>query len=155
MDEAKQALARALRALARRDHSVAELARKLRVAGTPEPLVQDTVGRLEEAGYLDDRRFARQWADFAVRSGRGYGVRLRLELQRRGVAAEIIAEVLAELSAEYDEAETLAALLARKFTGFSLTTASDREKRRVMQYLQRRGFSPAAIMQAFRAAEEC
>ena len=150
MDETKQVLARALRALTRRDHSTAELARKLRDGGTAPPQVEATIARLREAGYLDDRRFARQWADSAVRSGRGYGPRLRLELQRRGIADEIIAEVLTEVAAEYGEAEMLAALLARKFAGFAPATAPDREKRRVMGYLQRRGFSPAAIMDYFR-----
>jgi regulatory protein len=150
MDGAKRALARALRTLARRDHSTAELARKLRDGGIAPPLVEDVINRLQESGYLDDRRFARQWADSAVRSGRGYGPRLRLELQRRGVADEIIAEVLGEVNAEYGEAEMLAALLARKFAGFTPATAPDREKRRVLNYLQRRGFSPAAIMDYFR-----
>jgi len=154
-DAAKQALACALRLLTRRDRSSAELARKLRDRGIAEPLIGEVVARLLEAGYLDDRRFARAWAESAVRNGRGYGPRLRLELARRGVPDEIVAEVLADVAAEYEERETLAALLARKFAGFNPAAASDREKRRVLQYLQRRGFSSAAIFQAFRLTEGC
>ena len=154
-DAAKQVLACALRLLTRRDRSSAELARKLGERGIAEPLVGEVVARLQGAGYLDDRRFARAWAESAVRSGRGYGPRLRLELVRRGVPDEIVAEVLLDVAAEYEEKETLAALLARKFAGFNPAAASDREKRRVLQYLQRRGFSSAAIFQAFRLTEEC
>jgi len=154
-DAGKRALACALRILTRRDCSTAELARKLRDRGIADPLVGEVVARLQGAGYLDDRRFARAWAESAVENGRGYGPRLRLELARRGVPAEIVAEVLAVVAVEHDEEATLAALLARKFAGFKPAAASDREKRRVLHYLQRRGFSSSAIFQAFRLTEGC
>jgi regulatory protein len=150
LDEGKRALASALRILARRDMSSAELSRRLTVRGFPEALAGETVTRLRAAGYLDDRRFARQWAESAIRNGRGYGPRLRLELMRQRIPDEIAAEVLGSLAAEYDETETLANLLARKFAGFNPSSATDREKSRVVQYMQRRGFSIAAIFEAFR-----
>ncbi len=153
-DEGKQALAAALRMLTRRDFSVAELTARLKDRGIGAAVVEETVARLEEAGYLDDRRFARQWCESAIRNGRGYGPRLRQELVRRGVPAEIVGDLLASMAEEYDEFETLTALLARKFSGFEPACASDREKRRVMQYLQRRGFSSAVIFQAFRKTGE-
>jgi len=150
IDEGKRALAAALRILTRRDMSSAELSRRLAGRGFPEALAGETVTRLRDAGYLDDRRFARQWAESAIRNGRGYGPRLRLELARQRVPDEIAAEVLKSLEAEYEETDTLATLLTRKFAGFNPSTATDREKRRVVQYLQRRGFSIAAIFEAFR-----
>jgi regulatory protein len=153
-DEGKLALASALRILTRRDLSVAELTRRLREKGIGDTLVEATVARLEESGYLNDRRFARQWAESAIRNGRGYGLRLRLDLMRRGVQGEIVDDVLASLAVEYDETETLTTLLSRKYAGFNPVTAADREKRRVMQYLQRRGFSTTAIFHAFRKTED-
>jgi len=140
--------------MARRDISAAELSRKLKVRGITSAQVNETVARLQETGYLNDRRFAREWAESALRNGRGFGPRIRLDLGRLGVSAEIIAEVLTDISGEYDEMETLSRLLASKFAGFSPSSASDREKRRVMHYLQRRGFSTAAIFQAFRMGED-
>lgn len=153
-DEGKRALASALRILTRRDLSVAELALRLKDKGIHDTLVEETLTRLEKSGYLDDRRFARQWAESAIRNGRGYGPRLRQDLTRRGVQAEIVADVLASLAVEYDETETLTALISRKYAGFNPATAADREKRRVMQYLQRRGFSTTAIFHAFRKTED-
>ena len=150
VDARKQALAVAMGMLARRDMSSTELLRRLAGKGFSDELSEETVYRLRESGYLDDRRFARLWAESAIRNGRGFGPRLRLELARQRVPEEIATEVLDSLSAEYDEMETLASLLARKFSGFTPSSASDREKRRVLQYLQRRGFSTAAIFQAFR-----
>ncbi|MCM2359058.1 MAG: recombination regulator RecX [Geobacteraceae bacterium] len=150
MEEAEKALACAVRALARRDHSVAELEAKLRDKGFSTGPVAEVVGRLARSGYLDDRRFAERWVESAVRSGRGYGPRLRLELARRGVAREIIADVVAAITATHGEGETLAMVAARKFAGFDPHTASDRDKRRLFAYLQRRGFSSAAIFDFLR-----
>ena len=149
-DEGKRALSAAVGILARRDMSSAELARRLTLKGFADAVVTETVSRLREMGYLDDRRFARQWAESIIRNGRGFGPRLRLELARQKVPEETAADVLASISAEYDEMETLKALLARKFPRFAPLSATDREKRRVMQYMQRRGFSPSAIFQVFR-----
>ena len=150
MEGSGKALACALRALARRDHSEAELRRKLRDKGFPAGGVDGAIDRLKVLGYLDDRRFAGRWADSAIRNGRAFGPRLRMELLRRGVAESVVADVLAELTGEHGEPETVAALLTRKFAGFDPKCADDREKRRVIGYLQRRGFSIAAILKVFR-----
>jgi regulatory protein len=154
MEEAEHALAYAVRVLARRDHSVAELERKLLDKGFPAAVVEELIARLEKSGYLDDRRFAGLWAESAVRNGRGYGPRLRLELTRRGVSREIVADVLAGIAAAYGEKETLARLAERKFARFDPQTASDRDKRRVFAYLQRRGFSAATILDFLRRGPE-
>jgi regulatory protein len=148
-DKAKLVLASAFRALARRDHSEAELVRKLAAKGFSPAVVEDAITRLKEAGYLDDRRFARQWAESALRNGRGYGPRIRQELVRRGVAEVVVAEAMAGLTGEYGEAELIREQLARKFPAFSPGAAPDREKRRIMQYLQRRGFACSAIQAVF------
>jgi regulatory protein len=140
----------ALRLLGRRDHSVAELARKLAQRGYPPAEVSEAVTRLTAIGYLDDQRFAATFAAAAVRSGRGYGPRLKLELARRGVPAEIVTATLTALAAEQSEGELLATLVARRFAAFSPAVADDRERRRVYGYLQRRGFSLAAIIDHFR-----
>ncbi|HEX8960578.1 MAG TPA: regulatory protein RecX [Geobacteraceae bacterium] len=149
MEEAEKAIAFAMRALARRDHSVAELSAKLRDKGLSAGVTAEVIARLVQSGYLDDRRFAERWAESAVRNGRGYGPRLRLELTRRGVSREIIADVLAGIAESYSEGDTLAELAARKFAGFDARSATDRDKRRVIAYLQRRGFSTAAIFDYF------
>lgn len=155
MEEAEKALTYAVRVLARRDHSVAELERKLHGKGFSAGVVAELIARLGKSGYLDDRRFAERWAESAVRNGRGYGPRLRLELARRGVCREIIADVLSGIAASHGEEETLAALVTRRFAGFDPESASDRDRRRVVAYLQRRGFSAAVIFRFFRAWDDC
>jgi regulatory protein len=150
MEDARKAFDCAIGLLARRDHGIAELERKLGARGFTASLVAEVIGRLTSAGYLDDRNFARKWAEWAVRNGKGYGPRLSLELARRGVPKEIIAEVLTDIRAGHDEEATLANLAARKFAGFDFSAASDRERRRVVNYLVRRGFSTSIILDYFR-----
>jgi regulatory protein len=155
--DAEEARARecGLRLLARRDHSSADLARKLRQRGFSAELIAGILTGFTEAGYLDDRRYAERWAESALASGRGYGNRLRLELQQRGVSRELAAEVAASTCEGHDETAALMALVERKFPGFDPRTAIDRERRRVYAHLQRRGFSASAIAGFFRGDLEC
>lgn len=134
-----------LRILALRDHSEWELRRKLREKGYPQQEIGESVERLKELGYLDDARFARLFASSALRNGRGYGARLKAELAKRGVAAEIVAATLAELAEQFSESELLKEMIERRFSRFDPETATEKEKRRVVGYLQRKGFPLSAI----------
>src|SRR6266511_177886 len=123
MEEAKEAFAGALRARTRRDHSESELTRKLCDKGFKADVIAKVITRLKDLNYLDDRRLAVRWAESAIKNFKGYGLKLRLELSRRGIPEVITAEVVADLAAEHDETEVLAALLARKFPGFDAGVA--------------------------------
>ncbi len=140
----------ALHLLARRDHSSAELTRKLDARGFPPQEIETAIARLQQLAYLDDRRYAEQWAARAVREGKAVGPRLRLELRRRGIPPDAIDAALAACSEELDERQSIADLLARRFAGFDPATAAPNEKRRLIGWFQRRGFSLAAIFDAIR-----
>jgi regulatory protein len=154
MDEAVKIRDCAVRLLARRDHSAAELKRKLVQRGFPSETCDVIIERLVEKGYLDDRRFAERWAEAALASGRCFGLRLRHELQQRGVGAGLAADVVAELTRDHNESHSIRALSDHRFPGFNPLTATDREKRRIFGFLQRRGFSVNAIMAFFRGATD-
>ena len=143
-----------LRVLTLRDHSEGELRRKLSGKGYAEQEIEESILRVKDLGYLDDLRFARSFASSALRNGKGFGPRLKLELSRRGVAGSIVNQVLEELAGEYSERELLAQLIERRYPGFDAATASDKEKRRVVGYLQRKGFSLAAIFRELKAQED-
>jgi regulatory protein len=129
---------RALRCLAQREHSRAELARKLAALGGADEIDAE-LDRLVALGLLSDARFA----DAFVRSRAArYGVlRLRGELARRGVAAELIGAVLEgrETDGEIERARNIR---SRKFA----TLPQDaREWARQARFLQGRGFSTDII----------
>ena len=82
---------RALRCLALREHSRAELARKLGSLGDADE-VNAELDRLTELGLLSDARFADAYV--RAKAARFGAARLRLELGRKGVSAELIAASL-------------------------------------------------------------
>ena len=123
--------ARALRLLARREHSRAELGRKLaRYAESPEALDVLLVD-LEKRKHLSDERFASE----RVRSmSRKFGAaRIRQDLKAKGVDAQLIGSLSSE-----GELERARSILARKYRE-PAATREERAKR--MRFLQGRGFS--------------
>ena len=143
----------ALRLLTGRDYSVAGIRQKLAGREVAEQDLETVIIRLQREGWLDDRRYAGRFAESALSSGRYYGVRLRLEMRRRGFTPDVVNETLAPLLAESDEISEVRSAAERRYPGFSYSAASDRDKRRVVGFLQRRGFGFSAIMRALRAEE--
>ena len=111
------------------------------------------IRRLQQEGWLDDRRYAERFAESALSSGRFYGVRLRLEMRSRGFTPDVVNEILTPLLAESDEISEVRSAAERRYPGFCFSAASDRDKQRVLGFLQRRGFGFSAIMRALRAEE--
>lgn len=141
----------ALRLLAAKDYTTAQLKRKLRVRQFSEDDLDQAVARLEAENWINDRRFAERFAGAALASGRFYGLRLRMEMLRRGFSEALVTEVVDRLSEELHEDDEARLVLERHFPGFCYALATDREKRRVLGYLQRRGFRISVIVRVMRS----
>lgn len=140
----------ALKLLAARDYTVARLREKLVLKAFSEEHADEVIIRLETGGWVSDRRFAERFAESAVSSGRFYGLRLRQEMRRRGVPAELVDEIMKRVHEGHDEVDELRSVIVRRYPGFDFSVAADKEKRRVVSWLQRRGFGMSAIMRALR-----
>ncbi len=140
----------ALRLLASRDYSAAALREKLLKRGFSPSDTDDGIERLLQGRLLDDHRYAARFAEAAVAAGRYTGLRLRAELRKRGIPADLIEAVLADIRQGDSQAEGLNAVISRRFPRLLDGTADLREKRRAAGFLQRRGFSMADIMRAVR-----
>jgi regulatory protein len=127
--------ARALRYLVRREHSRAELARKLAPhAASPDALAA-LLDELVSRKQLSDERYAEERARSLARK---YGpLKIRHDLKAKGVADSLVAQVSAE-----GEMERARAVLERKYRE-PATTAE--EKARRARFLQGRGFSMDVI----------
>jgi regulatory protein len=129
-DEREVAIERAVRVLARRDHSAADLRAKLDRTGLSDQAQTDAVETLERIGYVDDERFARDRAGRLAE--RGYGDDwIRADLEAQGVDAETVAASVAALEPEAERADRAAA-----GTG---------DAERCLRRLARRGFSEETI----------
>ncbi len=137
---------KALRMLARREHSRAELSRKLSADGTQEA-IQTVLDQLEQSGLLSDARFAESFV--SSRAARFGAAKLRHSLRASGVAEEIIAAALP--AGDAGEVERAREVWRRKFA----VAPSDRtDYARQARFLQQRGFSADIIRKVLKESVE-
>ena len=130
----------AMRLLARREHSRAELRGKLVGRGFENDSVEELLQGLEDQDLLSDERFAMSL--IASRVETGYGPkRIDLELRNRGVSEELACEALAKAGVDWGQQVTDQAV--RKFGSDPAQTFPEWARR--ARYLERRGFSQDAI----------
>ncbi|MGW4067696.1 recombination regulator RecX [Nocardia grenadensis] len=152
-DGIEQAKEAALRLLAVRARSRAELAQRLSAKGYPLEVIERVLDRLAEVGLIDDADFARQW----VRQRHGFSGKgrraLEQELRRKGVSQEDSAAALDTVTAD-DEYERATELVRRKLR--SLPAGLDREKaiRRLVGMLARRGYGHSVSYAVVKAEYE-
>lgn len=136
--------ARALRHLARREHSRAELARKLAPHAESPEAIEAVLDLLLSKKQQSDERFAEERARSLSRK---YGAaKIRLDLKARGISEEISRRV----STDVDELEKARAILQRKYRE-PAATREERAKR--ARFLQGRGFSYEVIRSALSPSE--
>lgn len=145
--------ARALRYLAMREHSRAELGRKLlrHAEDSPEdpaaPRIARLLDELVAQGLLDDRRAAE--ALVVAQSPRLGGLKLRQRLRARGVDAEVSEAALAGL-ADTELARARAVWQRR----FGQPAADAAEYARQTRFLAGRGFDAELIRRLLRGRDE-
>lgn len=166
----KEAYGRAIKLLARREHSQRELFQKLCKAGFDEISIDNTLQKLVLKGFQSDQRFAELFVE--QRFNKGYGERdILAKLGQRGIERHLAGSALAEFvsSANIDwyaravEVLTLRFDLSGESPGespdaisaqeqedsaenrrtqrFRLSEARQRKRKQWGNYLLRRGFS--------------
>jgi regulatory protein len=146
-DELDDALARCYRHLGSREHSVAELRKRLERAGLGPPAIDAALAIVNEQGYLDDARYARLMVEDR-RNIDGWGAeRIRARLQSAGIEAELIEQALSGLDHASEQAAA-EALLERRLRG---ALGDDRERQRAFAILIRAGYDSEVVYDAIRA----
>ena len=136
---------RALGLLTRREHSRKELKRKLTARGVEPDEAAAAIGRLAEAGWQDDTRFAESLV--RSRAGAGYGpLHIRAELGMHGLERDAI--VAAMETFEGDWTEVARDLVRRRFGEAGPVDLAQRRK--AAELLVRRGFDGERIRAATR-----
>jgi regulatory protein len=160
-DEGYRARETAIRLLAHRARSVAELRQRLERKDIATAVVDRTMEWLDERGYLDDRAFAEAFVRDRLRLRPRGRAGLIQELRRKGVAAAVAgaatdAVMAAEAVEEPDLAVEAARAWARKNAPLVAESARNMEarqrgRRRLYGHLARRGFAPSSIRAAMDA----
>jgi regulatory protein len=143
----------ALRMLARRAYSLAEMRRALEKKYPDANQVDNAITRLRELHYLDDKQFAEHYASSLARN-RAYGrQRIRRELKAKLVDYRQIEPALVQAFEETSEQGLLEQTLEKKLR--SLRLPLTRPKLAALCHsLLRRGFRSGDIMRAVRARPE-
>ena len=142
MDRRDEAEATVYRLLARRDHSREELRRKLADRDHAPEVIAALIEEMEEAGYLNDRRFALHQAAILARKEWG-PLRIHQKLRARGVDDHLIDDALDALPDDHSFRDAARHRLLRKFG--DPADFDDRDKQRAYRHLVHRGYPPGLV----------
>ena len=135
----------ALKRLALRARTTHEMRTALARSGYAIEDIDAVIARLTAARYLDDAEFARTWVSARAQRGTAGPVRLARELRAKGIPAGEIAAALRGLNEEWDSAEAAGEAARRKLKALQGLPA-DTARRRLLTYLERRGFSRDLVL---------
>ena len=140
----KKAKIHALRYLSYRDRSKLEVTQYLEKKEHPHLVIQQALDTLVKLNYVNDQRFALEWGRYKINKQKLGKSRLYVELLNKGIDKEILENTINTLYEDNPEIE-LAAQCARKKWNTLKGVEEEKKKRRLVQYLQRRGFSADII----------
>ena len=138
---------RALRLLAGREHSRAELEQKLAAHEPEAGELKRALDELQAKGFINERRVV----DSVIhrRAGRLGTGRVKQELQAKGISAEAVAQAVESLRGS--EVERAREVWRKKF-GEPAGDATGRAKQ--MRFLASRGFGAEAIRRVIRGGDD-
>ena len=141
----------ALRALMRRAHSIHEMKEYLGRRTTDDDLVGIIIARLRQNKYLDDARYAAEFARQHAQARRQGRFRIARELRARGVPDQHIESALDSAFAETDESALVRARLKRRLAHLRLPL-DQRKLASLYRSLLGAGFSAEIIRAELRDA---
>ena len=145
--------AAAIRALSRRAHSIHQMRALLERRAEEKSVVRAVLERLKQQKYLDDARYAREFARAHAQLRRQGRYRIARELRARGVPDHHIEVALDDVFTETDEAALVRVRLRRRLARFG-GSAKDLDQRKlasIYRSLLRAGFSTDTIRAELRA----
>jgi regulatory protein len=137
---------RALRLLARREHTRVELAQKLSRYVEENDDLNALIEDLAQNGLVSDQRFTEHFIN--AKQKRFGHLKIAHELKSKGVDAESITRLT--IASREQELEFARAVWQRKFPS---PPASSAEKAKQVRFLQGRGFSSDTIYRLFKKSD--
>ena len=131
--------------LARREHGVLELSRKLIARGFDADPVEAAVRDLIDDGLLSDSRFAEAFVHSRFQKGSG-PQKIHAELRQRGIDDDLIGACLEAVSEQW--LQRVREVRERKYGPEQ--PQDFRERNRQMRFLQQRGFTSEQIYAVFK-----
>jgi regulatory protein len=140
--------AAAVRYLARRERTEAQVKAYLSRAGASAARIRSLLSRFREHGYINDEAYAARWARTRLARRPMGQARLEAELLAKGFERATVARVLRQVCGELSQLDLARVLLARR-----LGRLRSSDRRRGASLLQRHGFDEEIIEKLFGASE--
>ena len=134
----------AIKTLMRRAHSVSEMKKALIRRTADEDLIQKVIARLKQNGYIDDARYAKQFARQRTEGRKQGKFRVARDLRARGVPDRHIEAALEEAAQNTDEAAVVRQRIDRKLRAFR-GELDEKKLASLYRSLLRAGFSADVI----------
>ena len=150
MNDQQKALERALKSIAVRERTQAEVRAFLVRRGFAPDVIGDVIASLREEGLVDDAGYARRFAEDRRLLDRWGNERIARDLERRGIERELVDRALAGHGRDEEMAVAIE-LLDRRFP---LAFDGDRERDKAWRLLVRRGYEPELAYSAVRRHEQ-
>ena len=133
---------KALGYLGRRLHSSSELRLKLIQKRYDMELINKVIDELKRTGYLNDLNFAREFTEEKAGTKFLGKNKIKSELIKKGISAEIITQVLEECFSRDEEYEKAKVSAQKKLRLLKTTLDDDTDlKRKLISFLNMRGYS--------------
>ena len=147
----RETFARAVKLLAAKPRSVAELReRLLQGRNANKAIVETVISRLREYGYLDDERFAFSYASLKVKQRPLGRRRLARDLKLKKVEQTVADEVLELVYAEKPEAELIDRAIEKRVR-LRGRPKNREEAKKLFDHLLRQGFEFELVSEKVRA----
>ena len=140
----------AIKILMRRAHSVHEMKQALERRCDDKSLIKKVMDRLKSAGYIDDARYAKQFARQRTEVRKQGKFRVARDLRARGVPDRHIETALEEISQSTDESSLVRQRIERKLRA-SRGEIDDKKLASLYRNLLRSGFSADVIRRELRS----
>ena len=142
----------AVKCLGVRAYSTGDLKSKLRMRAANPPDVDATIDRLKDIGYLNDQRFAENFASARVEN-EGFGrMRVLSDLRARRVTGNMAEQSVEQALEGKSEAELIDSYIERRMPSIAAGGRIEDERKLASAYrrLRRAGFTSGPILTALK-----
>lgn len=134
-----------LKLLSRREHARRELFNKARRKEYPADVINSVLDELESKDFLNEKRFAGQFVRDKNNLNRWGPVKIQAHLYKKGISKQTAEGAITQAFKAVDISERLAELVKKRQRRFLREKDAFKRKKKVFDYLQRKGYRPGSI----------
>ncbi len=144
----KRARKRVMYLLQKKDYTEKQLRDRLKLDEYPEDIAENAISYVKSYHYVDDGRFASNYVHYHQQNKSV--LQMKMELKQKGVSSDQIQQAF-DQELEVSQEEVIYNYLRKK--NYDPTTADEGEKRRIYQFLMRKGFKSTDILRCMNLTE--